>query len=130
MRLDARQRDRARGMAKSQISLKGKACEACGATGALHRHHPDYSKPLEVKILCPACHTKEHAKGRVGPRNARLADAYESMRNGLIDRAALRALAEAEGVCVDYLNGIWRRARGFVGQGTYYPRKRKKREAA
>ncbi len=31
-------------------------CEKCGKTESLQRHHPDYSKPKEVKILCQDCH--------------------------------------------------------------------------
>lgn len=32
-------------------------CEACGAKGVLHKHHPDYKKPLSVVWLCPSCHS-------------------------------------------------------------------------
>jgi hypothetical protein len=35
-------------------------CEWCSATEKLHRHHPDYSKPLEVVTLCVPCHEKAH----------------------------------------------------------------------
>jgi hypothetical protein len=35
-------------------------CEVCGATEKLQRHHPDYSKPLEVQILCAHCHIVKH----------------------------------------------------------------------
>jgi hypothetical protein len=35
-------------------------CEACGllprGRGKIHAHHADYSRPLEVEWLCPACH--------------------------------------------------------------------------
>ena len=36
-----------------------KACESCGAEPK-HRHHPDYSKPLEVIALCVDCHEAVH----------------------------------------------------------------------
>jgi ribosomal protein S27AE len=36
------------------------ACEQCGSTFALHGHHDDYSKPLEVRWLCAACHHQYH----------------------------------------------------------------------
>jgi hypothetical protein len=33
-------------------------CEGpgCNSTGPFHKHHEDYSKPLEVDWYCPACH--------------------------------------------------------------------------
>jgi len=34
-------------------------CERCGAE-KVHAHHDDYSKPLEVRWLCSACHGIEH----------------------------------------------------------------------
>lgn len=35
------------------------ACEVCGANDA-QGHHEDYSKPLEVRWLCPTHHREEH----------------------------------------------------------------------
>lgn len=44
-------------------------CECCGFAGvrkngtrAVHAHHDDYSKPLEVRWLCRPCHYELHAK--------------------------------------------------------------------
>jgi hypothetical protein len=37
-------------------------CEVCGFATKLHKHHHDYSKPLEVAWLCPACHGVAHRK--------------------------------------------------------------------
>lgn len=34
-------------------------CEVCGAL-EVHGHHDDYSKPLEVRWLCPKHHTEHH----------------------------------------------------------------------
>lgn len=42
-------------VAKRLIPLKG-ACEICGGTDRLQRHHKDYGKPLEVLTLCEICH--------------------------------------------------------------------------
>ena len=40
------------------------ACERCGSSNHLHRHHPNYNKPLFVIGLCRKCHIKEHVKLR------------------------------------------------------------------
>lgn len=45
------------------------ACQECGATGKLQRHHPDYSKPDQVEILCIPCHVK--ADQRDGHRHVK-----------------------------------------------------------
>lgn len=39
--------------------IKITECEMCGEEGQV-RHHPDYSKPLEVMCLCRKCHKKIH----------------------------------------------------------------------
>ena len=35
-------------------------CEVCSNLEGNHAHHDDYSKPLEVRWLCPACHSEWH----------------------------------------------------------------------
>lgn len=35
-------------------------CEICGSKEKLNRHHPNYSKPLYVVILCLKCHKELH----------------------------------------------------------------------
>ena len=41
--------------------VKPDKCSKCGNTPArLHGHHDDYAFPLEVRWLCPGCHTKWH----------------------------------------------------------------------
>ena len=46
------------------------ACQQCGASGKLHRHHPDYSKPKLVEFLCSSCHGRRHREERNLPRAA------------------------------------------------------------
>lgn len=37
-------------------------CEACGTTVRVEAHHPDYSKPLDVRWLCDTHHHEEHRR--------------------------------------------------------------------
>ena len=39
----------------------GSKCVICGSTEKLHRHHPNYEKPLEIVTLCNSCHMKVHS---------------------------------------------------------------------
>ena len=48
---------------------KPMACEDCNSTFAIHGHHDDYSKPLEIRWLCAKCHHRWHAENGEG-RNA------------------------------------------------------------
>lgn len=50
---------KAQKIARRKIPLEN-SCAKCGATEDLARHHPDYSKPLEVVILCRDCHNQLH----------------------------------------------------------------------
>jgi hypothetical protein len=42
--------------------LVREACENCGDYPT-HGHHDDYSRPLDVRWLCPPCHAAQHAEG-------------------------------------------------------------------
>ena len=46
-------------LARRLVSL-GSECSLCGSVEGLERHHPDYSKPLEIITLCTSCHGKVH----------------------------------------------------------------------
>ena len=41
-------------------------CETCGLCATdgdrLHKHHDDYARPDETRLLCRSCHTKWHGK--------------------------------------------------------------------
>ena len=43
---------------------KPKICDECRKKKRLHGHHDDYAKPLEVRWLCPRCHTDWHKEGK------------------------------------------------------------------
>jgi ribosomal protein S27AE len=58
------EKDKARSKVHKAIrtgKLVRSACEGCGEK-KVQAHHEDYSKPLEVRWLCIACHRKEHAE--------------------------------------------------------------------
>lgn len=50
----------ARKRAQRAVSVSGLQCAACGSTTSLARHHEDYSKPTDVRILCLSCHQRMH----------------------------------------------------------------------
>lgn len=43
--------------------IKRQPCEVCGAI-RVQAHHDDYSRPLDVRWLCPVHHAEHHAKAR------------------------------------------------------------------
>lgn len=46
---------------KSGRVTKPCECQECGnSNGKIHGHHHDYAFPLDVKWVCPMCHTKIH----------------------------------------------------------------------
>ena len=38
-------------------------CESCNKKEAMHRHHPNYNKPLDIIFLCSKCHMRLHKGG-------------------------------------------------------------------
>jgi hypothetical protein len=47
--------------AQSHVPSLGTTCSICGSNEGIERHHPDYSKPLEVVFLCAKHHPKNVA---------------------------------------------------------------------
>ena len=58
-RLANREKKRAWNMVANYLENPG-ACSQCNSTGHIHAHHDDYTKPLEVRWLCVACHSQHH----------------------------------------------------------------------
>ena len=60
----AREKVLARGAINKAIAagklVKPNVCEICLATGRIEGHHHDYSKRLDVRWLCPPCHSLTH----------------------------------------------------------------------
>ena len=46
----------------SGVLIRPDVCEDCGNIIETEAHHKDYSKPLEVRWLCRACHKIVHRK--------------------------------------------------------------------
>lgn len=40
----------------------GSKCEVCESKSHLEKHHPDYSKPLEITTVCSSCHKMIHMR--------------------------------------------------------------------
>lgn len=49
----------AREKARKEVKLDGE-CEICKNNPQEHRHHEDYSKPLQVIKVCMPCHNRIH----------------------------------------------------------------------
>jgi hypothetical protein len=68
---DLRPRHEARWLVRRAINsgrLNRKPCEVCGETKS-HAHHDDYSRPLDVRWLCPTHHREHHAKTKAEGRS-------------------------------------------------------------
>ena len=73
LEMQRRQRNTPRALAAAVLSralwrgeLKRGNCEKCGKLG--EAHHEDYSRPLEVRWLCPQHHLEVHGKRCFNPR--------------------------------------------------------------
>lgn len=53
------QKSLARAVKKGTI-VRPDSCEKCGKKGKPHGHHDDYSKRLDVRWVCQACHQQIH----------------------------------------------------------------------
>lgn len=61
-KVNMKNRNNIKRVARNSISLINKTCEICGSTTNLQRHHWRYDKPLFVSILCKTCHKIQHYK--------------------------------------------------------------------
>jgi len=41
-------------------TLSKHPCEKCGSIERLCAHHEDYSKPMDIHLLCASCHSRYH----------------------------------------------------------------------
>jgi hypothetical protein len=67
---EQKRRDTARSYAnvyQRRGRLVPQPCQVCG--GVAQKHHPDYSRPLDVVWLCRSCHLEVHA-GDERPRKS------------------------------------------------------------
>ena len=54
----------------AQRAIPVTECERCHKQGIrLFRHHEDYSKPLEVEVLCGKCHAAAEKEKRKAMQN-------------------------------------------------------------
>ena len=71
---DERQKRRARAMVQRAIArgdIIVQPCTICGAKA--EAHHDDYTKPLDVRWLCPLHHNQHHESERAENRGSRSA---------------------------------------------------------
>lgn len=75
--------------------VRARHCSSCGAESEkMHGHHRDYSQPLIVEWLCPACHSRAHALARPCKTKATFyieRDLYQQLR-GAVHCAQLRGV--------------------------------------
>ena len=60
---DTRRKQRARIKARYHLRTV-QPCEVCGTTDDVQRHHPDHSRPLEIRWRCRRHHAELHRQER------------------------------------------------------------------
>ena len=73
----------------SGLLIRPDSCEKCGdSERKLCKHHPDYSKPLEVEWVCYPCHRKLHLANKKlrNPKGPELRARAKEKRSTLEDR--------------------------------------------
>ena len=67
-------------MKKNRIKLENLKCSICQSEENIIKHHPNYSKPLEIVFLCKRCHSKLH-NGIINPDKLEVINLRELKEN-------------------------------------------------
>lgn len=73
-----RDRHHAHSRADRTVRIEG-LCRRCGKRPAEFRHHPDYSDPERVELLCRDCHYAEHGRRRPKAAGSTSGGAYDRL---------------------------------------------------
>lgn len=73
----ARNKEKTSANLKAQRAVRSGAlvkqpCEVCGSIIRIHAHHDDYSRPLDIRWLCPTHHSEWHRQDRERKRQEAL----------------------------------------------------------